>query len=66
MPYVASMTALAIPHACLGLGIGIIDAALVPHLASLVERRFHAEYGSVYALQQTSVSLAYAIGIDFL
>lgn len=79
------------PHFGLGLGIGIVDAALVPLLAKFVDDiLFHEEptsfnqvnpilrYGNVYAIQQTSVSLAYflapliggelaqAIGFDYL
>lgn len=68
-----------IPHFCLGLGIGIIDAALVPLLATILEtitascafeteelmssnrRRRIPNYGAVYAIQQTSISLAYSL-----
>jgi len=61
------------PHFALGLGIGVIDAALVPLLATFVDATLsqedHSEssssmssYGTVYAIQQTSVSLAYCLG----
>jgi DHA1 family solute carrier family 18 vesicular amine transporter 1/2 len=51
------------PHFGLGLGIGIVDSALVPMLANLVDTRHpNLHYGSVYALQQTAVSLAYSVG----
>ncbi|XP_075210491.1 synaptic vesicular amine transporter-like [Lycorma delicatula] len=56
------MTQLVLPHFGLGLGIGVLDAALVPMLASLMDTRHSAHYGSVYALQQTAVSLAYSLG----
>lgn len=61
----------------LGLGIGILDTSLVPYLArladSLTQQKFDetadssedditSNYGSVYAIQQTAVSLAYSIG----
>lgn len=63
----------------MGLGIGIIDAALVPLLATFVDAALAEQdhmdvegktsnsagsmssYGSVYAIQQTSVSLAYCL-----
>lgn len=53
---------LVLPHLGLGLGVGAVDAALVPLLAYLVDTRHGAGYGAVYALQQTAVSLAYALG----
>lgn len=44
----------------MGLGIGVADAALVPLLASLVDR--NGNYGPVYSIQQVAVSLAYSLG----
>lgn len=44
----------------MGLGIGVADAALVPLLASLVDR--NGNYGLVYSIQQVAVSLAYSLG----
>lgn len=74
------MLQLLLPHFGLGLGIGIIDAALVPLLATFVDATLAQEehmdmdskvnssssqtitsYGTVYAIQQTSVSLAYCL-----
>lgn len=57
-----SMLDLVLPHFGLGLGIGIIDSSLMPLLALLVERRHVAQYGSVYAIAQTAVALAYSLG----
>lgn len=56
------MLQLIIPHFLLGFGIGAVDAALVPLLASLVDSGYSTHYGAVYAVQQISVSLAYALG----
>lgn len=56
------MTQLVIPHFLLGLGIGAVDAALVPLLAALVDSRQSTHYVSVYAMQQMAVSLAYSLG----
>ncbi|KAL9896493.1 putative mushroom body vesicular transporter portabella isoform 1-T1 [Glossina fuscipes fuscipes] len=91
IPRASSVAHLLVPHFGLGLGIGIVDAALVPLLAKFMDDiLFHEEptslnqvnpilrYGNVYAIQQTSVSLAYflapliggelaqAIGFDYL
>ncbi|TRY76803.1 hypothetical protein TCAL_10456, partial [Tigriopus californicus] len=50
------------PHYFLGLGIGIVDSSLMPLLAQLADINHGSDYGSVYALAQTSVSLAYSLG----
>ena len=42
--------------------IGVTDAAIMPLLALLVDRRHVAAYGSVYAIVQLSVCLAYGLG----
>ncbi|KAG7200828.1 hypothetical protein KM043_003198 [Ampulex compressa] len=60
IPTAATMSQLAFPHLGLGLGIGVADAALVPLLASLVDR--NGGYGPVYSIQQVAVSLAYSLG----
>ncbi|BES96310.1 Synaptic vesicular amine [Nesidiocoris tenuis] len=65
IPLVSTIRGLAIPHFGLGLGIGAVDAALVPLLATLVDSRHSANYAVVYALQQTAVSLAYSLGPMF-
>lgn len=69
-----------VPHFGLGLGIGVLDAALVPYLSSRIDIRYggggggggegysdisgseslSANYGTVYTIQQTAVSLAYS------
>lgn len=57
-----------LPHFGLGLGIGVLDASLVPLLAAVVDGKFDeftssdSQYGVIYAIQQTAVSLAYSIG----
>lgn len=67
-----SISGLLVPHFALGLGIGAIDAALVPLLASAVDGKYSdndsiasntiSNYGAVYAIQQMAVSLAYSVG----
>lgn len=78
IPEAKSVSSLIVPHFCLGLGIGILDTSLVPYLARLAdiitiksdgssesnEDDGASNYGSVYALQQTAVSLAYSIGTE--
>lgn len=75
IPEAKTVSSLIIPHFCLGLGIGILDTSLVPYLARLADTitgssddssevtdDSASNYGSVYAIQQTAVSLAYSIG----
>ena len=51
LPEATSILGLALPHFMLGLGIGIIDSALMPLLATLVDEEEHGKaYGSVYAI----------------
>jgi hypothetical protein len=60
IPLATSMWDLVLPHFGLGLGIGIVDSSLMPLLATLVDEEGHGSgYGSVYAIAQTAVSLAY-------
>ena len=62
MPLAKSIWQLTLPHFGLGLGLGIVDSSLMPLLAKLVGDRHIGAYGSVYAVAQTAVSLAYGIG----
>ncbi|KAK6618858.1 hypothetical protein RUM43_013249 [Polyplax serrata] len=62
VPAASTMLQLVVPHFLLGFGIGAVDAALVPLLAALVDTRYSTHYGTVYAMQQISVSLAYFLG----
>jgi hypothetical protein len=40
----------------------MVDAAMMPLLALLVDTRHAAVYGSVYAIAQISINLGFAIG----
>ncbi|XP_021355601.1 synaptic vesicular amine transporter-like [Mizuhopecten yessoensis] len=62
IPLATSVAELILPHFGLGLGLGITDAAIMPLLALLVDTRHVAVYGSVYAIAQLAVCLAYGIG----
>ncbi|KAF0302877.1 Synaptic vesicular amine transporter [Amphibalanus amphitrite] len=67
LPQSTRMVHLILPHFCIGLGIGIVDASLMPLLARLVERHGLLDgYGAVYALSQTAVCLAYSVGTCIL
>ncbi|CAL8087193.1 unnamed protein product [Orchesella dallaii] len=62
LPTANKVWKLAFPHFTLGLGLGIVDASLMPLLARIADDKYHAGYGAVYALAQTSVALAYSLG----
>lgn len=72
IPSATAVFELLLPHFGLGLGIGVLDAALVPLLATLVDSQSGSDtesdicesspnYGAVYAVQQIAVSLAYSL-----
>ncbi|KAG4067246.1 hypothetical protein HA402_000237 [Bradysia odoriphaga] len=75
IPNAQTVVGLLIPHFTLGLGIGTLDAALIPYMATLVDLKYSddestgsdtvSSYGSVYTIQQISVSLAYSVGPIF-
>lgn len=63
IPHANSITSLVLPHFALGLGIGTLDVALVPMLASIVDSKYmsvdenvsgtsDSSYGAIYAIQQ--------------
>ncbi|XP_068204363.1 synaptic vesicular amine transporter-like [Palaemon carinicauda] len=62
VPEARSMLALAGPHFFLGMGVGTVDAAMMPLLAAIVDARHVAAYGVVYSIAQAAVSLAYSFG----
>ena len=41
---------------------GVTDAAIMPLLALLIDQRHVSTYGSVYAIVQLAVCLAYSLG----
>ncbi|XP_053681895.1 synaptic vesicular amine transporter [Sabethes cyaneus] len=72
IPSATTVLGLLLPHFGLGLGIGVIDAALIPLLATIVDNQCTSDnesdicestpnYGAVYAIQQIAVSLAYSL-----
>lgn len=62
IPLATSIKQLSAPHFFLGLGVGAVDATMVPLLANVVDNKGGWQYGPVYALQQISVCLAYSFG----
>ena len=74
IPLVPSIIYLSIPHLGIGAGIGSVDAALVPLLATLADSIADdtnpsvsntATYGRTFAIGQTAVGLAYCFGKQF-
>lgn len=64
IPYANTISSLVLPHFALGMGIGSLDVALVPLLASIVDSKYAyddetssitsngSSYGGIYAIQQ--------------
>ncbi|CAG9856677.1 unnamed protein product [Phyllotreta striolata] len=62
LPLATALSQLTLPHFGIGLGVGAVDAALVPLLASFVDNKGMNEYGPIYSLQQAAVSVSYSLG----
>nr|XP_008520217.1 PREDICTED: vesicular acetylcholine transporter [Equus przewalskii] len=62
VPACRSFAPLAISLCGLCFGIALVDTALLPTLAFLVDVRHVSVYGSVYAIADISYSVAYALG----
>ncbi|KAL7059141.1 hypothetical protein AAHC03_013794 [Spirometra sp. Aus1] len=62
IPLCTNFVGLMFPICVLCYGIALIDTAILPNLAYLVDTRHASVYGSVYAIADISYSVAYAIG----
>ena len=63
VPLAGNVGSLTIPHLGIGVGVGTVDAALLPLLAAHVDaNRPEAHYALVYALVQCAVAGAYCAG----
>ncbi|XP_020381732.2 vesicular acetylcholine transporter [Rhincodon typus] len=62
VPACRNFEELIIPLCSLCFGIALVDTALLPTLAFLVDVRHVSVYGSVYAIADISYSVAYALG----
>ncbi|XP_063819526.1 vesicular acetylcholine transporter [Pseudophryne corroboree] len=62
VPACKSFEQLIVPLCGLCFGIALVDTALLPTLALLVDLRHVSVYGSVYAIADISYSVAYAMG----
>lgn len=62
IPLAVTISDLSLPHFCLGLGVGAVDATLVPLMANLADLQGNSHYGPIYAFQQATVSMAYCFG----
>nr|VZI02554.1 unnamed protein product [Spirometra erinaceieuropaei] len=62
VPFAQSMVHLLVPVFTLGVGIGMVDASMMPQMGCLVDLRHVAVYGSVYAIADAAFCLGFAIG----
>ncbi|CAF3449234.1 unnamed protein product [Rotaria socialis] len=62
VPFCKNFGTLMIPISGICFGNALVDTALLPTLAYLVDVRHTSVYGSVYAIADISYSLAYAMG----
>lgn len=62
VPFSSSFWGLFLPISGICFGIALLDTAILPLLAHLVDTRYVSVYGSIYAIADISYSLAYAFG----
>ncbi|XP_019411878.1 PREDICTED: vesicular acetylcholine transporter [Crocodylus porosus] len=62
LPACRTFWQLVVPLCGICFGIALVDTALLPTLALLVDLRHTSVYGSVYAIADISYSVAYALG----
>lgn len=62
VPFSTSFWGLFLPISGICFGIALVDTAVLPLLAHLVDTRYVSVYGSIYAIADISYSLAYAFG----
>lgn len=53
------------PNCLAGIGTAMVNLALMPLFAILVDLRHTAEYGNVYAISDAVICLGLALGISF-
>lgn len=62
LPFCKTFSEVIIPLCVLCFGIALVDTAILPLMAHMVDVRHVSVYGSVYAIADISYSMAYAIG----
>lgn len=62
IPFCDSFFLLTIPIGVICFGIALIDTALLPMLALIVDNKYSSMYGSVYAIADIAYCVAYAVG----
>ena len=65
VPFSSSFWGLFLPISGICFGIALVDTAILPLLAHIVDTRHVSVYGSIYAIADISYSLAYAFGPVF-
>jgi len=62
IPFMSNFWSLMLPICFICFGIALIDTALLPMLGFIVDKKYTAVYGSVYAIADISYCAAYAFG----
>ena len=62
IPQATNINELIVPFALVGVGIGMVESSMMPHLGYIVDLRHTSTYGNVYALGDLSYSLAFVLG----
>ncbi|CAL8102322.1 unnamed protein product [Calicophoron daubneyi] len=62
VPFCKSFIALMLPISLICYGMALVDTAIIPTMAFLVDTRHVSVYGSVYAIADISYNISYAFG----
>ncbi|CAD5229658.1 unnamed protein product [Bursaphelenchus okinawaensis] len=62
LPFCPNVYYLIIPIAFTGIGVGMVDSTMFPTLGTVVDKRHASAYGSVYAIGDSAVCVAFAVG----
>ena len=62
IPWARDLAELIVPMGCLGIGSGMVESTMMPHLAYLADLRHIGVYGNVYAIGDWSYCIAFAVG----
>ena len=61
-PFCTNTYHILVPSAIMGVGAALVDIALMPEIAHLIDIRHKSAYSNVYAISDIAVCLGAAIG----
>ncbi|CAD5234150.1 unnamed protein product [Bursaphelenchus xylophilus] len=62
VPFCPNVYYLIVPIGLTGVGVGMVDSTMFPMLGAVVDKRHSSAYGSVYAIGDSAVCVAFGVG----